>query len=130
MLSATITKIQQAFEEIKHMHCNTWEGDHLLAARDALKEILEFCMANAIDAHLEQKRTQGFPDCRNGSCPRHLLTELGDLGLRIPRTRIFNVRVLLKRFASCLPNMFVPKLSNKPTTVHSQGVTNDKRGGI
>ena len=99
MLPATITKIHQAFKEIKHMHCDTWEGDYRPAARDALKEILEFRMANAIDAHLEQKRTQGFPDRRNGSYPRHLLTELGDLGLRIPRTRTFSARVLLKRFA-------------------------------
>ena len=99
MLPATITKIQQAFKEIKHMHCDIWEGDYRPAARDALKEILEFRMANAIDAHLEQKRTQGFPDRRNGSYPRHLLTELGDLGLRIPRTRTFSARVLLKRFA-------------------------------
>jgi transposase-like protein len=56
-------------------------------------------MGNAVDAHLEQKRTEGFPDRRNGSYPPHLLTELGDLGLRIPRTRTFSPRVLLKRFA-------------------------------
>ena len=99
MLPATITKIQQAFKEIKYMHCDTWEGDYRPAARDALKEILEFRMANAVDAHLEQKRAQGFPDRRNGSYPRHLLTEIGDLGLRIPRTRTFSARVLLKRFA-------------------------------
>jgi len=99
MLPATITRIHQAFKEIKHMHCDTWEGDYRPAACDALKEILEVRMANAIDAHLEQKRTQGFPDRRNGSYPRHLLTEIGDLGLRIPRTRTFSARVLLKRFA-------------------------------
>jgi len=99
MLPATITKIQQAFKEIKHMQCDTWEGDYRPAARDALKELLEHRMDNAVDAHLEQKRAQGFPDRRNGSYPRHLLTELGDLLLRIPRTRTFSARLLLKRFA-------------------------------
>jgi len=99
MLPATITKIHQAFKEIKSMHCDTWEGDYRPAARDALKEILEYRMDNAVDTHLEQKRAQGFPDRRNGSYPRHLLTELGDLGLRIPRTRTFSARPLLKRFA-------------------------------
>ncbi len=99
MLPATITKIQQAFNEIKHMQCDTWEGDYRPAARDALKDILEHRMGNAVDAHLEQKRAEGFPDRRNGSYPRHLLTELGDLGLRIPRTRTFSARGLLKRFA-------------------------------
>jgi putative transposase len=99
MLPATITKIQQAFKEIKHMQCDTWEGDYRPAARNALKDILEFRMGNAVDAHLEQKRAQGFPDRRNGSYPRHLLTELGDLLLSIPRTRTFSARVSLRRFA-------------------------------
>jgi len=99
MLPATITRIHQAFKEIKHMQCDTWEGDYRPAARDALKDILEHRMSNAVDAHLEQRRAEGFPDRRNGSYPRHLLTELGDLGLRIPRTRTFSARVLLKRFA-------------------------------
>jgi len=99
MLPATIIKIHQAFKEIKHMECDAWEGDYRPAARDALKEILESRMSNAIDAHLEQKRAQGFPDRRNGSYPRHLLTEVGDLGLKIPRTRTFSARVLLRRFA-------------------------------
>jgi hypothetical protein len=70
MLPATITKIQQAFKEIKSMHCDTWEGDYRPAARYALKDILEFRMDNAIDAHLEQKRALGFPDRRNGSYPK------------------------------------------------------------
>ncbi len=99
MLPATITKIHQAFREIKHMQCDTWEGDYRPAARDALKDILEHRMLNAVDAHLEQKRAEGLPDRRNGSYPRHLLTELGDLLLRIPRTRTFSARALLKRFA-------------------------------
>jgi len=99
MLPATITKIHQAFKEIKSMHCDTWEGDYRPTARDALKDILEHHMGNAVDAHLEQKRAEGFPDRRNGSYPRHLLTELGDLLLRIPRTRTFSAQVLLKRFA-------------------------------
>jgi transposase-like protein len=99
MLPATITKIHQAFKEIKHMQCDTWEGDYRPAARDALKDILEHRMNNAVDAHLGQKRAEGLPDRRNGSYPRHLLTELGDLLLRIPRTRTFSASILLKRFA-------------------------------
>jgi putative transposase len=99
MLPATITKIHQAFKEIKYMQCDTWEGDYRPAAREALREILEFRMDNAVDAQLEQKRAQGLPDRRNGSYPRHLLTEIGDLLLRIPRSRTFSARLLLKRFA-------------------------------
>jgi transposase-like protein len=99
MLPATITKIQQAFKEIKHMAIDTWQEECRLAARRAMKEVLETRMHNTIDTHLEQMRTTGLPDRRNGSFSSHLLTEVGDLELRIPRTRTFSARVLLKRFA-------------------------------
>jgi transposase-like protein len=99
MLPATITKIHQAFKEIKHMAIDTWEEECRLAARRAMKEVLETRMHNTIDAHLEQMRAAGLPDRRNGSFSSHLLTEVGDLELRIPRTRTFSARVLLKRFA-------------------------------
>jgi transposase-like protein len=99
MLPATIKSINQAFQEIKHYGVKDWEGDYRPAARQALKEILEHRMHNAIDAYLEQMRIQEIPDRRNGSYDRHLLTELGDLELSIPRTRTFSPIALLKSFA-------------------------------
>ncbi len=99
MLPATITKIHQAFKEIKHMAIDTWQEECRFAARRAMKEVIESRMHNSIDAHLEQMRVVGLPDRRNGSFPSHLLTEVGDLELRIPRTRTFSAHVLLKRFA-------------------------------
>ncbi len=99
MLPATITKIHQAFKEIKHMAIDTWQEECRLAARRAMKEVIETRMHNSIDAYLGQMRTAGLPDRRNGSFPSHLLTEVGDLELRIPRTRTFSAHALLKRFA-------------------------------
>jgi len=99
MLPATITKIHQAFKEIKHMAIDTWQEECRLAARRAMKEVIETRMHNSIDTHLEQIRTTGLPDRRNGSFFSHLLTEVGDLELQIPRTRTFSAHVLLKRFA-------------------------------
>jgi transposase-like protein len=99
MLPATITKIHQAFKEIKHMAIDTWQEECRLAARRAMKEVIETRMHNSIDAHLEQMRMAGLPDRRNGSFSSHLLTEVGDLELRIPRTRTFSAHVLLRRFA-------------------------------
>jgi putative transposase len=99
MLPATITKIHQAFKEIKHMAIDTWQEECRFAARRAMKEVLETRMHNTIDAHLEQMRAAGLPDRRNGSFPSHLLTEVGNLELRIPRTRTFSAHILLKRFA-------------------------------
>ncbi len=99
MLPATITKIHQAFKEIKHMVIDTWQEECRLAARQAMKEVLETRMHNAIDAHLGQMRVAGVPDRRNGGFSSHLLTEVGDLELRIPRTRRFSAYALIKRFA-------------------------------
>jgi transposase-like protein len=99
MLPATITEIHQAFKEIKHMAIDTWQEECRFAARRAMKEVLETRMHNTIDTHLEQMRAAGLADRRNGSFPSHLLTEVGDLELQIPRTRTFSAHVLLKRFA-------------------------------
>ena len=64
MLLATITRIQQAFKEIKHMQCDTWEGDYRPADRDALKDILEHGMDNQstpIWSKSEPKDSSGPP---------------------------------------------------------------------
>ncbi len=89
MLPATITNINQAFKEIKVMYQETLETECRSAARRAMKEVVETRMHNAVDAHLEQMRAAGLPDRRNGCFCSHLVTEVGDLELRIPRTRIF-----------------------------------------
>ena len=99
MLPVTITNIHQAFREIKHFQFDQWEGDYRVATRQALKEILETRMHNTIDAYLSQVRDRGLSDRRNGSYSRHLLTELGDLELQIPRTRTASAISVLKRFA-------------------------------
>jgi transposase-like protein len=99
MLPVAITNIHQAFKEIKHMAIDTWQEECRLAARRAMKEVIENRMHNAIDEFLKQMRSVGLRDRRNGSFSSHLLTEVGDLELRIPRTRRFSARALLKGFA-------------------------------
>jgi putative transposase len=99
MLPATITNIHQAFREIKYMAIDVWQEECRVAARRAMKEVIEDRMYNAIDGFLERMRAEGLPDRRNGSFPSHLVTEVGDWELRIPRTRRFSARTLLKRFA-------------------------------
>jgi putative transposase len=99
MLPVTITNIHQAFREIKHFAYDQWEGEYRGAARQALKEILETRMHNTIDSYLSHARERELADRRNGSYSRHLLTELGDLELQIPRTRTVSAISVLKRFA-------------------------------
>jgi transposase-like protein len=99
MLPATIASIPKAFAEIKTWTIDAWEGDHRAAARQALKDLLEHRLRGAIDAYLHAVQRQGLPDRRNGTYPRHLLTELGDLELAIPRTRRFSPLAILRQYA-------------------------------
>ncbi len=86
---ATVRNVNRALKEINAFE---WEGDYRPAAREALKRILE----DGVDEELEQylgrgryeRRGEGvWEDYRNGFRIRHVLTELGDLMVRIPRTR-------------------------------------------
>jgi putative transposase len=98
--TATVRNVNRALKEIKAFE---WEGDFKPMARQALKELLE--------KRLEEEMTEflGFdrydhapdrPDYRNGHYIRHLLTEMGDLELLVPRTRKGGFQSsLLKRYA-------------------------------
>jgi putative transposase len=97
--TATIMSINQAHQEIKHFGAEDWEGDFRPSARQALKDVIENHLKNRVDQYLHQMHSQGLPDRRNGSFSRHLLTELGDLELSIPRTRTFSPITLLKTYA-------------------------------
>ena len=55
----------------------------------ALAEVIEDQMAAAVDRYLDQLEAEDAPDRRNGHYRRHLLTTLGDIELRVPRTRRF-----------------------------------------
>ena len=91
---ATVRNVRRAFKEVNAFE---WEGDYRPAAREALKRILE----DEVDRELGQYLGRGWyerrdegkrEDYRNGFRIRHLLTEIGDLVIRMPRTR--------KRFVS------------------------------
>ncbi len=97
MLPATITKIHQAYKEIKHMAMDTWQEECRFAARRAMKEVLKSRMHNVVDVHLNEMRAVGLRDRRNGGFSSHLLTEVGDLELRIPRTRRFSAPIVSAR---------------------------------
>jgi len=64
-----------------------WDSDYRESARGALKGILEGRMTDRITAHLEEMGRKEEADRRNGTYIRHLLTELGDVELEVPRTR-------------------------------------------
>jgi transposase-like protein len=102
MLPAVIASIEQAFREIKRFSIESWEGEYRGAAKMALKEILETRMNHWVDRGLQELATRGIADRRNGYFSRHLLTELGDLELAIPRSRTFSAIGILRQMAGGL----------------------------
>ena len=103
-----IKTLPQAFEVIKEMDLSTegWESDYRVAGRDALRAIVEGQMRDRVSWYLEQmaRLAAGGPlargvDRRNGSFSRHLVTELGDIELHIPRTRRFSPLSVVRAYA-------------------------------
>jgi transposase-like protein len=89
MWKATVRNVRRAFKEVNAFE---WEGDYRPAAREALKRILEDEVDKEVEQYLGrawyERRGEGDrQDYRNGSYLRHLLTEIGDLILQIPRSR-------------------------------------------
>jgi hypothetical protein len=82
-----IRSLPQAFEVIKQMELSAgWESDYRFAAREALVRILEDRMEDRLERYLRDIGRR-LSDRRNGYFSRHLLTEIGDIELHVPRTR-------------------------------------------
>ncbi len=96
-----VESLPQAFEIIKEMnsHPTEWEADYREAGRKALSEILEGRMKDWINNYLEEIGRRGGEDRRNGYFSRHLLTELGDIELNIPRTRKASAVEVIRSYA-------------------------------
>jgi hypothetical protein len=90
--TATITSLSMAFEVVKAMQAGglDWGEGYRPLGRQALEEIIEGQMAAAVDCYLEQLDADDTADRRNGYYRRHLLTELGDIELNVPRTRRYS----------------------------------------
>jgi len=94
-----INTLPQAYQVIKEMNLDTDESDYRSAGRQSLEAILEGRMQERITYYLEEMARLGAVDRRNGSFSRHLLTELGDIELSIPRTRRFSPLSIIRSYA-------------------------------
>jgi putative transposase len=99
--TATITSLPMAFEVVKAMQGEglEWGEGYRPLGRQALAEIIEDQMAAAVDRHLEQLQADAPADRRNGYYRRHLLTELGDIELNVPRTRCYSPVEVVRAYA-------------------------------
>jgi len=99
--AATITSLPMAFEVVKAMQADglDWGEGYRSLGRQALEEIIEDLMAAAVDRHLDQLEADDAADRRNGYYRRHLLTELGDIDLQVPRTRRYSPVEVIRAYA-------------------------------
>jgi len=99
--TATITSLPRAFRMMKRMEAQgiEWGEDYRRSGAAALKDVLEGGMAAVIDRHLSEMAARGAADRRNGSYPRWLMTELGEIELCVPRTRTFSALSVVRAYA-------------------------------
>ena len=97
----TIASLPRAFELVKGMQAQglEWGEGYRGLGRKAIAAILRGQMGHAIDDHLDRMGALDLADRRNGSYRRHLLTELGDIELAVPRTRRFAPIAVLRAYA-------------------------------
>ena len=99
--TATIESLPVAFEVVKAMQADglEWGEGYRPLGRQALAAIIEERMDEAVDAWLDRLGIDDEPDRRNGHYRRHLLSELGDIELAVPRTRRFSPAKVLRAYA-------------------------------
>jgi putative transposase len=99
--AVTIGSLPRAFELVKGMQAQAleWGEGYRDLGRQAIAAILAGQMRQAIDDHLDRLSAVDRADRRNGSYRRHLLTELGDIELAVPRTRRFAPIAVVRAYA-------------------------------
>ncbi len=99
--AVTIGSLPRAFELVKGMQAQglEWGEGYRALGRQAIGDVLRGQMDRAIDEHLDRMAVLDQADRRNGSYPRHLLTELGDIELLVPRTRRFAPIGIVRAYA-------------------------------
>jgi transposase-like protein len=105
--AATIKSLPAAFAMLKSMQAEgvEWGEDYRHGAREVIAELLRGRMDQLIDEHLERMAELGQADRRNGCYRRHLLTELGDIALHVPRTRTFSALQVVRAYARRAKNV-------------------------
>ena len=98
---AAIRSVSKAYQVIKEISTQgvPWSEDYRFYSRIAVKQLLEDRMKANIDSYLEEMAVRGEEDRRNGRYSRHLLTELGDVELEVPRTRRYSALKVVRAYS-------------------------------
>ena len=105
--TATIESVAMAFALVKEMQADglEWGESYRPLGRQALSEVIQGQMVEAVDRWLASLDGLAMRDRRNGSYPRQLLSALGDIELSVPRTRRFCPSAVLKSYARRAPEI-------------------------
>ena len=82
----------------KYATSDVWEG-FVDRSRQQIKEALEVLLKERVNDYLSACVQEGICDRRNGSYPRQLATQFGEIELCIPRTRTFSPAASLRAYA-------------------------------
>jgi len=94
-----VRSLSQAYKVIKEMNLSQdWESDYRAAGRQALVAVLRDRMDDSRDQYLA-RMGRSLSDRRNGSFSRHLLTELGDIEIAVPRTRRWSALEVIRAYS-------------------------------
>ena len=98
---AAIRSVARAYKVIKEISSQgvPWGEDYRFYSRIALKQLLEDRMKANLDSYLEEMAVRGEEDRRNGRYSRHLLTEIGDVELEVPRTRRYSALKVVRAYS-------------------------------
>ncbi len=102
MKQIVIKNLPDALRVIKEMKLaspHEWTGGYRDVARSAIATVLREEMETLVGQRLSWAFQKGITDRRNGSYPRHVLTELGDVLLAVPRTRHFSPKGIIAAYA-------------------------------
>ncbi len=101
MRAAVVKSLPQAMSMIKEMNVGSteeWSDDYRESGRRTIAEFLQYRMRESIADHLGRLSEQ-TQDRRNGTYVRHVLTELGDVVVSVPRTRRYIPSEILSAYA-------------------------------
>jgi putative transposase len=101
MMHVVVRNLSQAMKMVKEMNVGNkeeWSDSYREIGRQAIGNFLRNRMKESISDHLN-RLPEGVSDRRNGSYQRHVLTEIGDILLAVPRTRTYAPLNVLEAYA-------------------------------
>jgi putative transposase len=101
MMQVVVRNLSQAMKMVKEMNAGNreeWSDSYREIGRQAIGDFLRNRMKESISDYLF-RLPEGVSDRRNGSYERHVLTEIGDILLTVPRTRTYAPLNILHAYA-------------------------------